>query len=82
MKLQPRSQPLAVVGYVRVSTDQQADEGVSLDAQRERLAASTLRRAPGAAARFSLVVMDGAQSFAASSQCARRPIVITRIGPS
>ena len=27
-----------VVGYVRVSSEQQADEGVSLDAQRERLA--------------------------------------------
>jgi DNA invertase Pin-like site-specific DNA recombinase len=27
------------IGYIRVSTDQQADEGVSLDAQRERLEA-------------------------------------------
>jgi DNA invertase Pin-like site-specific DNA recombinase len=27
------------IGYIRVSTDQQADEGVSLDAQRDRLAA-------------------------------------------
>ena len=29
----------AAIGYIRVSTDQQAEEGVSLDAQRERLEA-------------------------------------------
>jgi hypothetical protein len=28
---------LRVIGYVRVSTDMQAQEGVSLDAQRERI---------------------------------------------
>lgn len=32
----------AVAGYVRVSTDQQADEGVSLDAQRTKLEAYAL----------------------------------------
>ena len=31
--------PLRVVGYVRVSTDIQAQEGVSLDAQQERIQA-------------------------------------------
>lgn len=32
-----QDRPLRVVGYVRVSTDMQAQEGVSLDAQRERI---------------------------------------------
>src|SRR4051794_22694194 len=34
-----RAPRMRVVGYVRVSTDQQAQEGVSLDAQRSRLKA-------------------------------------------
>ena len=32
-----QDRPLRVIGYVRVSTDMQAQEGVSLDAQRERI---------------------------------------------
>lgn len=35
---------MRVVGYVRVSTDEQAKEGVSLDAQRTRLAAYAVAR--------------------------------------
>ena len=35
----PMTAPLRVVGYTRVSTDYQADEGVSLEMQRTRLAA-------------------------------------------
>jgi DNA invertase Pin-like site-specific DNA recombinase len=37
----PQKQPtqLRAVGYVRVSTERQAQEGVSLDAQRSRLRA-------------------------------------------
>ena len=36
----------AVIGYCRVSTEDQAGSGVSLDAQRHRIEAATLRRGP------------------------------------
>ena len=39
---QHRESAMRLVGYVRVSTEEQATEGVSLDAQRERLAAYAL----------------------------------------
>src|SRR5258705_5443621 len=35
----PGDSPLRLVGYARVSTEEQAREGVSLEAQRERLQA-------------------------------------------
>ncbi len=39
---QHRESAMRLVGYVRVSTEEQATEGVSLDAQRERLEAYAL----------------------------------------
>ena len=39
---QHRESAMRLVGYVRVSTEEQATEGVSLDAQRERLKAYAL----------------------------------------
>lgn len=59
------SAPLPVVGYLRVSTDQQADHGVSLDAQRERVTAY--------AALYGLRLVDCIVDAGASAKTLERP---------
>jgi DNA invertase Pin-like site-specific DNA recombinase len=49
---------MQAIGYIRVSTDQQADRGVSLDAQRERVRAMAIVQG----AELLDVIVDGGES--------------------
>lgn len=65
MKPRPTLERLVVVGYVRVSTDQQADGGVSLEAQREKLKAYTTA--------MDLVLLDVVEDAGMSAKSLDRP---------
>ena len=62
-----KENPTRLVGYVRVSTEEQARDGLSLDAQRERLAAYA------AAHRAALVSVEADNGLSGSISPERRP---------
>ncbi len=64
----------AVAGYVRVSTEQQAGEGVSLDAQRTKLHAYALA--------MDLELVDIFQDAGLSAKSLARPGLQARSTPS
>jgi hypothetical protein len=69
--IDPSAPPMRILGYCRVSTAEQADGGVSLDAQRQ-IAGYAMMRSPSSSSSAASVALCRSQSGPSASGCSLR----------